>query len=611
MITNQNFSKVVKYILVIVITLLILGGCGKETSNDVEYLIGVSHADLSRDCQFSLEEEIKEEIDKYDAVKIITMNANGSTFKQIKDLQTLRDYGIDLLIVTPNDAQFMKREIKKIYEEIPVIVMNREVSGDDYTLFIGPDFFDVGKMVGESVLIASEGLPINVIELKGPIEYISVEKMSKGFREAIKVNNFSTIQSDYITAWSKDEAKEAYSTYLERKVSFDYIYTHGYNLAKGVMDVNNTEGIENITCYTSEALDSNIKDDENLFTDGLQGIVTWQLGGVEAVAYAVDILKGKTDIPKDIVLNNYVLNEATKDDFLNREHKIIAVDELHIGVIQSSFGDWDMAQMESIESAIENHNMTLHMRRIDPDLSNARQHQLQKEAIYNLMDEEVDAIILNSDIVEGWQDVFNDAKRNNTPIIVINNPIDVANDLNTMFIGYEGRTEGILMGNWIIERLYDGNDLNMLVIASDELGEVQQMRMNGIQKIINNYSGIRVINDWSEKQIDVKSIIHNNRSFFNTLLILDESKIESTIDALLEEDLTPGEDVILLCYGDEKTYDDYFKSGKITSMVSRKAETGILIIESIIKIISNPYSPKAIYNSNEIMWNEVKMQVYE
>ncbi len=61
-------------------------------------------------------------------------------------------FGVDLLIVSPEDVEAVMPVIGKAHEHIPVIVLDRVAEGFDYSLFIGPDNGLIGRQAGEVVL---------------------------------------------------------------------------------------------------------------------------------------------------------------------------------------------------------------------------------------------------------------------------------------------------------------------------------------------------------------------------------------------------------------------------------------------------------------------------
>lgn len=209
--TKANICRIksigITLMILLVTAMSFFSACTKKDTEEVKHLIGVAHADLSEDWQLALEQEIANHVQSNHLVELISTNANGSTFKQMKDLQTLIDYGVDLIIVTPNDNIVMKREITKVHEQVPIIVMNREISGTGYNMFIGPDFHDIGQMMGQAVVeyASNKGdeKGMNVIELKGPFNDMSVDGMTTGFHEVVGSEENVKLYAEFAADWKK------------------------------------------------------------------------------------------------------------------------------------------------------------------------------------------------------------------------------------------------------------------------------------------------------------------------------------------------------------------------------------------------------------------------
>ena len=57
----------------------------------------------------------------------------------------------------PNDSEALRPVIAKVHQSIPVIVLDRAVRGEDYTLFIGPNNDMIGYMAGCRVVEMLDG----------------------------------------------------------------------------------------------------------------------------------------------------------------------------------------------------------------------------------------------------------------------------------------------------------------------------------------------------------------------------------------------------------------------------------------------------------------------
>ena len=72
--------------------------------------------------------------------EVVFADAAQNNAKQVADVENFIQQGIDLLIISPNEAAPLTDVVAKAYDKgIPVIVLDRKVNGDKFTMWIGAD----------------------------------------------------------------------------------------------------------------------------------------------------------------------------------------------------------------------------------------------------------------------------------------------------------------------------------------------------------------------------------------------------------------------------------------------------------------------------------------
>ena len=160
---------------------------GADHKDEVEYVIGVSQANMREAWRLELIQEIEEEAKKYQNIRMIATDATADVDKQEQDVDKLLLFGIDLLIISPCDTGRMTEKVKEVYQSgIPVIVMDRGVEGFDYSLFIGPDNDMIGRQAGEAVVELLDGRPGRVLKLCGNVAAIQNQERIQGFDSIVQ-----------------------------------------------------------------------------------------------------------------------------------------------------------------------------------------------------------------------------------------------------------------------------------------------------------------------------------------------------------------------------------------------------------------------------------------
>ena len=129
----------INYVIGIICTVLFLSCTEKKP----KYIIGVSQCseDIWRNWQNS---EMKMEANFHDNVELRFASALDNSERQIQQIDSLVDSGIQLLIVAPNQLSSVSPAIDRAYDKgIPVIVFERKTDSQKYTAFVSADNYEM------------------------------------------------------------------------------------------------------------------------------------------------------------------------------------------------------------------------------------------------------------------------------------------------------------------------------------------------------------------------------------------------------------------------------------------------------------------------------------
>ncbi len=186
----------------------LLASCSQD---EKRYRIGVSQCsdDIWRDKQNS---ELQIGAYFHDNVDLCFAAAYDSDERQIQQIDSLVETGIDLLIVAPNQVSTISPAIDRAYDKgIPVIVFERKTNTKKYTAYMGADNYEMGHLMGEYVAtrLHEHGRIIEVMGLKGSSPAI---ERHNGFREAIAqhpgIQVIATLQGDWTEPTAYNTVKQ-------------------------------------------------------------------------------------------------------------------------------------------------------------------------------------------------------------------------------------------------------------------------------------------------------------------------------------------------------------------------------------------------------------------
>ena len=180
-------------IVSIVMLCLLMTGCNSRTP---QYRIGVSQC-LDDAWRQKMNYEMERELLLHPDMTLSRRIAYGSNELQCAQIDSFIRERVDLLIVSPNEAEQVQPAVTRAYRAgIPVIVADRRVPGDEWTAFIGGDNYKVGRLMAQWVIgkasdkgSKAKRKPFVVLEVAGLPGSTPATLRHKGMMEGIEEAN--------------------------------------------------------------------------------------------------------------------------------------------------------------------------------------------------------------------------------------------------------------------------------------------------------------------------------------------------------------------------------------------------------------------------------------
>lgn len=250
-----------------------------------------------------------------DKLELIVTVAEDDTNKQISDIEDLVTRGINLLIVSPHVADPLTPIVRDVYESgIPVIVIDREVSGESFTTFIGASNVLIGEAAGRIIVEELDGKG-NVIELQGTAGASPTigrgEPMRAILDEYPDINLIASQNCDY----NEMNALETMENLLQvhGPGEIDLVYAHADNMALGAMKAidaagRSGDGIRII------GIDAQKQAFEAIKAGTFVGTFTYPWPSEKAIEIALKILNGE-EVEKRYDLDTVFVDASNVDQF--------------------------------------------------------------------------------------------------------------------------------------------------------------------------------------------------------------------------------------------------------------------------------------------------------
>lgn len=166
----------------------------------------------------------------------------------------------------------------------------------------------------------------------------------------------------------------------------------------------------------------------------------------------------------------------------------------------------------------------------------------QVKAMYDLIRQKVDYIILDPIIEDGWNEALKEANEARIPVIVTDRRVNADSSLYTCWIGSDFKKEGIKAGRWLEDYLRNtgrsDEEINIVILEGTKGSSAMIGRSEGLQEEIVKHAnwhviakecanftqgeGQTVMNDILEQYSDIDVLIaQNDNMMFGAMKAMD------------------------------------------------------------------------------------------
>ena len=211
-------------------------GCSSHRPSP-QYRIGVSQCSDDAWRQ-RMNYELQRELIFHPELSLHIRQASDNSDTQCQQIDSFIAERVDLLIVSPNEAEEVKPAVSRAYDAgIPVIVADRQVSGEKWTAFIGGDNYAVGQLMAQWLLsIVPEGRPLRVLEIQGLPGSTPMVWRHKGMMDSLQGHPEVQIVASACGAWFRENARVVTDSLLALYPNVDAIVAQNDQMAIGAYE---------------------------------------------------------------------------------------------------------------------------------------------------------------------------------------------------------------------------------------------------------------------------------------------------------------------------------------------------------------------------------------
>jgi ribose transport system substrate-binding protein len=212
-----------------------------------KYVIGFSQCTVKEPWRVEFNKRLKECAEKkFPQVQLDMLDADDKTEKQVGDVKSFIRRGVDAILLSPKESAGLAGVVKEATEAgIPVIVLDRDVTYQDYAAFVGGDNKVIGRAAGKVAvdMLGGPGKAKGVIyEICGGLASTPGQERRDGFHEVVDKEPGIKVLGGLDADWKKDRAHSIMQDALKANKEIDLVYAHNDPMAHGAFQAAKAAG---------------------------------------------------------------------------------------------------------------------------------------------------------------------------------------------------------------------------------------------------------------------------------------------------------------------------------------------------------------------------------
>ena len=267
---------------------------------------------------------------------------------------------------------------------------------------------------------------------------------------------------------------------------------------------------------------------------------------------------------------------------------------------------WRIRNTESIFEAASEKNIKI----LFDDAKQKQSNQLK--AIRSFIVYQVDVIVFVPIVSDGWNNVLQEAKEADIPVIVIDRQIDVDSSLYAGFLGENGYEEGKSAGKFLLQKTKSmkNQKINILELSGTENSSIAIERAGGFRDIIQKDTRLNIIHSEDGdflrsrgKEIMDKILGMNKGLYFEgePIDVIFSHNDPMTLGLLESFERNGVSDYpIIISIDAEQECIDALVNGKIDCVVECNPNLGPVLMELVEAVAAKKEIPRVTYMNEKV-----------
>ncbi|MGI4821193.1 MAG: substrate-binding domain-containing protein [Janthinobacterium lividum] len=292
------------YRLFLILLPVLLGSCDRAAKPPT-YRIGFSQCTTHGPWRQAVQAGMRRELSFHPDVELRLIDAQDDSRHQQQQIRQLVSEGVDLLIVSANNAGLVTPAVEEAYQRgIPVVLLDRRTNSPLYTAYVGGDNVEVGQTAARYAarLLHERG---NVIEVLGGSVSPAARGRHQGFVQGLAAFPNMHVVAEVPGNWNVQTMKAPLLAALQAHPEASLIFTHNDRMGQSAAEVVQQLGRQRqVRIMGVDALDLGL-----VQRGVLSASVLYSTAGEDAIRTALAILN-KQPFKRENILGTLVVDST-------------------------------------------------------------------------------------------------------------------------------------------------------------------------------------------------------------------------------------------------------------------------------------------------------------
>ncbi|MBM7868024.1 ribose ABC transporter substrate-binding protein RbsB [Heliobacterium gestii] len=240
----KRYLKAASLVVTSLVMVGMLAGCGgskeaakpadKPAESAKQMTVGIALSTLNNPFFVDMRDGAQAAADKMGA-KLVVMDAQDDASKQVSQVENLIQQKVDIILLNPTDSDGLVTAVKDANKaNIPVVTLDRSVSGGDVVSHIASDNVAGGKLAADFVVKSLNGKG-KVAELEGIAGTSAARDRGQGFHSLIDNEKDIKVAAKQPADFNRSKGMTVMENILQSQPDIQAVFCHNDEMALGAL----------------------------------------------------------------------------------------------------------------------------------------------------------------------------------------------------------------------------------------------------------------------------------------------------------------------------------------------------------------------------------------